>query len=358
MVRILHVEESFLKYLRSFDTNLSWTIGLIIGQSLGNKDYGVHPCRTVLSSECEITSQIKSLSEINELWIAEHAKQAARMLPGGMHILGLFIISDDEIITPFPIKLKTIFGHLHKSLSTAYLYGNPEHNEKIIVNYCARSSKFICKSFDVITSNVKPVEYKVIDVPIKWNVLQCKYSLDELYHLAEDNYDVDLKRHINVILQDFHNNLKSSVILFDGELKNDEDVLEMAGKKKKIPRSGKMTYTDANNDDKHMAITILQKCDKEKFSDILVSNNDCQIKIIGQIYCIIFLHPNANFKMATETLIQDIMRSLSTRLEMHWDSLIEDENKEDQNTIHEPPRRVMVSLIEFCISSGPSPGNK
>ena len=42
--------------------------------------------------------------------------------------------------------------------------------------------------------------------------------------------------------------------------------------------------------------------------------------------------------------MQDILRSMSTRLEMHWDSLTEEEHGEDMNSVHEPPRRVLINL--------------
>lgn len=48
----------------------------------------------------------------------------------------------------------------------------------------------------------------------------------------------------------------------------------------------------------------------------------------------------------SKAIVQDILRSLEARLEMHWDSLIEEEHgsPEDTNSIHEPPRRIFVKL--------------
>lgn len=55
---------------------------------------------------------------------------------------------------------------------------------------------------------------------------------------------------------------------------------------------------------------------------------DCggHIRITGQIVCKLWLHPKATVGFATEAVIQDIVRSLAARLEMHFDSLTEEEH--------------------------------
>ncbi|XP_039294154.1 uncharacterized protein LOC111048357 [Nilaparvata lugens] len=46
---------------------------------------------------------------------------------------------------------------------------------------------------------------------------------------------------------------------------------------------------------------------------------------------------------------EDIMRSLSSRLEMHWDTLVDDEvgSPDERVVLHEPPRRVLIPL-PYC----------
>jgi hypothetical protein len=42
----------------------------------------------------------------------------------------------------------------------------------------------------------------------------------------------------------------------------------------------------------------------------------------------LWLNPKISINVASEAVMQDIMRSLTTRLEMHWDSLTEEEHGE------------------------------
>lgn len=55
---------------------------------------------------------------------------------------------------------------------------------------------------------------------------------------------------------------------------------------------------------------------------------DCggHIRITGQIVCKLWLHPKATVGFASQAVKQDLVRSLAARLEMHWDSLTEEEH--------------------------------
>lgn len=50
------------------------------------------------------------------------------------------------------------------------------------------------------------------------------------------------------------------------------------------------------------------------------------IKLSGQVGSKLWLHPKATVKEASEAIKEDLLRSLAARLEMHWDSLIEEEH--------------------------------
>lgn len=60
--------------------------------------------------------------------------------------------------------------------------------------------------------------------------------------------------------------------------------------------------------------------------EILETNG--QLRIVGQVACKIWLQPTVTIKEASEAVKEDILRSLAARLEMHWDSLTEEENSE------------------------------
>lgn len=49
------------------------------------------------------------------------------------------------------------------------------------------------------------------------------------------------------------------------------------------------------------------------------------MRMTGQVVCKLWLHPKATVNFASQAVTQDLIRSLAARLEMHWDSLIQEE---------------------------------
>lgn len=148
------------------------------------------------------TTSITTINDINEAWIAEHAKHATRLLPGGIYILGIFVISNDDLLNPLSPKLKTILNVIHKQLSNnKYLKGNPDFNEKLILNYCTKTGSYTCKSYDINTTSVKSVIFKFGSQELqKWHEIECYYDLDQLIPIVENDKDLPLKKHMSVCI--------------------------------------------------------------------------------------------------------------------------------------------------------------
>ncbi|XP_064212802.1 protein odr-4 homolog isoform X2 [Tribolium castaneum] len=270
------------------------------------------------------------------------------MLPGGMHVLGLFVVAPDDVLSPFSPKVKSILNRVHKHLELQkYLFGNPPNSEKLVLHYSTTSHQFTSKSFEVGVGSVKPADFKFVTSPIKWGTIQCKYQIDQVYHIGENESDWPLKKHMGIILDRMSRNLKSSVFLFDGELKEGEESIESIGKKK-IPRSNKSSGHEDHS--KPLQVTILQPYDGSDQNSFEISETGNQIRIFGHVFTKLWVCPKISVGDASYAVIQDIMRSLSTRLEMHWDSLTEEEHAEDINSVHEPPRRVLISLPNSSIA--------
>lgn len=169
------------------------------------KDYIVHACITP-SSRGEDEEQSpknkskKNITELDEKWIGEHARHASRMLSGGMHVLGIFVISEENVLSPFHVKLKSVLLKLHQQLnSVKYLYGNADA-EKLVLHFNSKSNQFVCKSFDANTSHVSPAVFKSLNAPVKWQQLECVFEIDYLYHIKENEPTVgcNLKKRMTV----------------------------------------------------------------------------------------------------------------------------------------------------------------
>lgn len=59
---------------------------------------------------------------------------------------------------------------------------------------------------------------------------------------------------------------------------------------------------------------------------VKVLSCSASMRLMGQLVSRTALHQKASNKEATNAIKQDILRTLVSRLELHWDSVIEEEN--------------------------------
>lgn len=143
--------------------------------------------------------QVKTLADVADAWVAEHAKCTTRMLPGGMYVLGIFIVSQEDVLTPLAPKIKSILQHVTKQLgSNVYLNGNAMSSEKLVLNYCISMESFNCKSYDTNTSVAKPADFKFMPKATKWHQLECRCELDQTCPIPQSKIDWPLRKHMTV----------------------------------------------------------------------------------------------------------------------------------------------------------------
>merc|ERR1719450_1756922 len=86
--------------------------------------------------------------------------------------------------------------------------------------------------------------------------------------------------------------------------------------------------------------------------DVVVEEKtSARMKLAGKLSCRAYLPPGATVSWARMAVRADLERSLKTRLLMHSERLLgaEDEEQEDK-VVHEPPRRLFVSLPETTVT--------
>ncbi|KAH0949711.1 hypothetical protein HN011_000576 [Eciton burchellii] len=365
MGRTIYAEDYLRTYLELMGKPDKYVTGLILGQNAGQKDYIVHLARTpppfkimeeTLISSTVLTEQntadryIKFVKDIPTNWIADHAKHVTRMLPGGMCVLGVFIIGPKDTLdnTDDVQKLKSVINAIYKTLScnNKYLYGNNQ-DEKLILNFNSISHKYVCKSIDIVKDSIlKPADWKFQENVTKWHQLEGLIDFDRLYLIAADKDPETLKKQLQNILISVADLIDSSLVVIEGEARAPDEALEILSKKKK---DNKECKNKKNNDTGSFQFSLYIPCSRnDANTDIKVISCSASIRLVGQLVSKTFVHQKASIAEADMAVRQDIMRSLASRLEMHWDSLIQEENgsPEENITLHEPPRRVLIALPE------------
>ncbi|KAF5916713.1 hypothetical protein HPG69_005508 [Diceros bicornis minor] len=109
MGRTYIVEETVGQYLSNINLQgNAFVSGLLIGQCSSQKDYVILATRTPPKEEQNenLKHPKTKLDNLDEEWTTEHANQVSRMLPGGLLVLGVFIITTLEMGNDFQNALR------------------------------------------------------------------------------------------------------------------------------------------------------------------------------------------------------------------------------------------------------------
>ncbi|XP_067000266.2 protein odr-4 homolog [Anabrus simplex] len=372
MVRSVVAEENILPYLTRLTRQEGYDIGLILGQTTENRDYVVHLARTPrtsskgtkddtsdsIESQTSIVepSPIKSISDIQESCVADHAKHVTRMLPGGMFVLGIFVVGPGDVFATdgSVARLCTILARIKKTLSSSrFLYGNSPSSEKLVLHLSSKTHRFVCKMLNPDSAHSTPItiDWKFQPKATKWHQIDCQYELDQQFPIPIDKVTQPLKKILQDVLTNVSEQIKLAVCMIDGEVRESSEIIETIGRKKKGKNSSKPVPQEEG---KLLSASMYIPCDKQvdKETEMLVQECCGEMKFQGILASRVFLHQKASVQEAVQALKEDIVRSLASRLEMHWDSLIEEEqgSPEEHVTLHEPPRRVLVPLPHCRVS--------
>lgn len=365
MGRTVYAEEKLLSDLLRFTKFGGYVPGLILGQSSGHKDFVIHLARTSLQSAEQNTEKVTvhkestkidcvpKLTDISESLLADHAKQVTRLLPGGMWVLGVFIIGPGDIFSEpsSQTKLISILSYLFKCLGrNPYMYGNGPASEKLIFYLSTDTKKYSCRSIDLQPSagiSLRPVDWKFQSGTTKWHQIDCFYDCEQIvpYVLTDEKSASPLRKHLQEILAQISSVVSKAICTIDGEIKDSLDSLDVSDKKKK----GKQVGSKNNAKEvKNLEVNLYTPCEEigGKENKLEVVNISGEMRCNGALSCRVFLHQKATVEEAVKAVKEDIIRSFASRLEMHWDSLVEEElgSPEERVVLHEPPRRVLIPL--------------
>lgn len=361
MVRSVIAEETILPYLNNLACAENYEVGLIIGQNAGQRDYVIHLARTPRTSPAASTKEsnsefrkttdryvtIKALKDLDEAGVAEHARHVTRMLPGGIFVLGMFVVGPGDVFAESASlsRMRAVLSRIKKVLLTnKFLHGNSPSSEKLVLHLCSTTQRYVCKMLnpDNMVGTPIPVDWKFQSNPTKWHQLDCKYELDQIFPITTRKIAQPLRKHLQEALSCVDEQIHTAVCVIDGEMRDLSESIESIGKKKKGKNS-----KPAPEDGKVLNASMYIPCSKfNDDPDLQVVDCCGEMKFLGVLASRVFLHQRASVQEAVEALKEDVIRSFASRLEMHWDSLIEEEHgsPEEHVTLHEPPRRVLVPL--------------
>lgn len=282
--------------------------GLLIGQSSNQRDFVVMASRTPQREE----SAASPKSSLDKEWVTEHARQVSRMLPAGLSVLGVFIISDADAKDTL-LSLRQLVFAVENLISTEQLW-NPADDDitdRVTLHVNAKTRKTLCRTFDVKDpkSAAKPADWKYQSgVCSSWTVVTCCLDVDVVVELPEnktstDNMDTCVKEG----LKSWAHQIENGVCLIDG---------------KKLPDDTELTAGQKRNMKPSHTAQLLITADEERLSGV-VQPCGGSVSITGMIHSRAYLQSSRlKAKVAEKLLKRDVVSTVTTRVQMILEDLL------------------------------------
>lgn len=309
--------------------------GLVVGSVVDDRYYGVFLAETPQDEEEGVEKKPSSTLDVG--WMVEHARQVVRLLPGGLTVLGFYIFSSEDIFEKQDGKIRKLIT------SVRNLDIDVPEEQIVIVNTNT------AKVFDSKASAFKSIDMKMVGKPVEFVRVDTSVVLDIPLALTSDGKD--LSKDVAPGVDKFADMLKHCIYVFDNQMLGDKHVVGKAVEVEKKKGKGKNKQDDTHDnsdldDCSSQEVLNLELLFAEPFcpDDIISQSTMVRLKFAGKISSRSYLAPGATVQMAKKAVKSDLLRSLKTRLAMHCDTMQDAEEEEETKVVHEPPRRVFVSV--------------
>uniref|UniRef100_A0A5F5PFV9 Protein odr-4 homolog n=1 Tax=Equus caballus TaxID=9796 RepID=A0A5F5PFV9_HORSE len=330
MGRTYIVEESVGQYLSNVNLQgKDFVSGLLIGQCSSQKDYVILAARTPPNEEQNenLKHPKAKLDNLDEEWATVHANQVSRMLPGGLLVLGVFIITTLEMANDFQNALRRLVFAVEKSMNKKRLWNFTEEevSERVTLHICSSTKKIFCRTYDIHDpkSSAKPADWKYQNgLSASWLSLECTVHINIHIPLSATSVSYTLEKNTKNGLARWAKQIENGVYLINGQVKDEDcDLLE-----------GQLLNSD------HRSTATVQICSGS-------------VNLKGAVKCRAYLHSNKpKVKDAVQAVKRDILNTVADRCEMLFEDLLLNEDSEKE--FHILPHRVFVpvpgSTVMLC----------
>ncbi|XP_056148482.1 protein odr-4 homolog isoform X2 [Lampris incognitus] len=349
MGRSYMVEDAVEKYLSKLCIlgGATPVTGLLIGQSSAQRDFVVMATQT---SQRDETSTIAdgSLDKLDLEWVTEHARQVSRMLPGGLSVLGVFIISDTDAKDALNPLRQLVFA-VEKVISRECLwtYADDDITDRVTLHINSKTRKTACRTFDIKDpkSTAKPADWKYQSgVCSSWPMVSCCVEVDIPLVLREKRTSLEyMEKSLKEGVETWAQQIENGVFLIDGKRLPDDSELT-TGQRKNL----KQTF--------RAQLLLTPPSQHEQQAPGLVQQYGGSVSVRGAVHTRAYLHSNKPKASLPEKLLKrDMVSTVAVRVQMLMEELLsaQEENSgisADKQTDHLClPRRV------FCPVKGAGP---
>lgn len=349
MGRTYIVEETIGQYLSNLGLQgKSFVSGLLIGQCSPQKDYVILATRTPPKEEKNenLKHPKDQLESLDEEWATEHANQVSRMLPGGLLVLGVFIITTLEMGNDFQNTLRRLVFAVEKSMNKKRLWSFTEEevSDRVTLHICSCTKKILCRTYDIHDpkSSAKPADWKYqTGLSTSWLPLECTVHINIHIPLSTTSVSYTLEKNTKNGLARWAKQIENGVYLINGQVKAEDcDLLE--GQKK--PRGN--AQASSCSFDVRVLTQLLLNSDHRSTATVQICSGSVNLK--GAVKCRAYVHSNKpKVKDAVQAVKRDILNTVADRCEILFEDLLLNEipeKKDSEKEFHILPHRVFVPI--------------
>ncbi|XP_071802072.1 protein odr-4 homolog [Asterias amurensis] len=356
MGKTIFAEDGLQEYISLLYGEHPWLIGLIVGQCTNQKDFAVCLVPSPKEeSEDEATEKPSTLEDVSEYWIAEHARQVTRMLPGGLGVMGVFAMAPPNAMNDAQPKLRQVLFAVNKLLRKRQLLLNvrdeevEEARDWTILQMCTTTRKLTCRVFDISDprSTARPADWKFQSFLSRWPYLHCRLHVDITVPVQHQAVDCgQYSKQISEGLMPFVETIESSLAVVNGQLRDPKDGIETTLSKRK---SGKKSATAVVSDGMKYSIELLAQNVRPCTNKVKNSSCTACIQVHGVMESRSYVHNKATVADAIQAVKEDVIRSLQARLELLSDELRQSSSEEEVKEVEtDPPATIATPKRVFA----------
>ncbi|XP_056379612.1 protein odr-4 homolog [Hyla sarda] len=354
MGRSYYVDEAVEKYFtKIIQQQKPYVTGLLIGHCSLLRDYVLLAVQTPQKEEPgEVPKQRAGpprLDDIDEEWVSIHASQVNRMLPGGLLVVGVFLITSPELAKESQNTLRKLLFAVDKTSRKNRLWspGENDPTDRAAVHVCSLTKKNTCRTFDISDpkSTAKPADWKYQNTPSSWLTIDCNVHVDLIIPLSSSATYQEKQKYTRQGLVQWAKELENAVILFNGQVKDsDGDLVE----------EQKKSRSSAHSSPQIISANILMTPNSVNRSTAQVQICKSTLRIQGVVKCRGYVSSSKpKVRDATQAIKRDLQNTLSDRCEILFEDIILNGSQHESEKEHSPlPQRIFIpvpgSTVMFC----------
>ena len=339
-------------------------VGILVGRRTANKDFILQLVRTPEEEEGQAALRLLDSSsqsfgarkvanksnkkiKLDNEWIVEHACQLARILPGGLSVLGVYAACTSEPFQNSQAEFVSLLKEINKELPI--VVGSKPVQADILIHL--DSLKAILTGKELADSNFKPCNLKNSSLLADMVEIQCKYDLDLDMNLTDD------KQILGDVFQgainwEVEHRVKPAVPLLLGHVPSSQEQLVDI-----MHREG-LSFINIELM-KPLSCqslpTVPQQATKNGKPKSGVISSKGRICFDGLMECRAYVHRRESISAAVESIKQDIEMSLRSRLEILMEAaeMATEAMEKETKSPHSETKHPLLDTVNKCGSYKP-----